>query len=92
MELKWFKDNHVISSRMDISEKTKAISDDRFASVLTSQIPYGKVEPQINQWTEIINTISESLQEAIYGEKTAEEALSTAHGQINTILGGEKID
>ena len=86
MELKWFVDNRVISSRKDVSGVAAEILNDKFASVMASQLPYGKVEPQIKQWPEIIDTFTTSLQEAIVGMKTPEKALGEAHNRINAIL------
>lgn len=86
MELKWFVDNRVTSSRKDVSGVAPEILNDKFASVMASQAPYGKVEPQIKQWPEIIDTFTTSLQEAIVGMKSPEKALAEAHERINAIL------
>jgi maltose-binding protein MalE len=86
MELKWFKDNRVTSSRKDVSGVAPEILNDKFASVMASQLPYGMVEPQIKQWPEIMDTFTTSLQEAIVKVKSPEEALAEAHERINAIL------
>jgi multiple sugar transport system substrate-binding protein len=86
IELKWFVDNRVTSSRKDVSGVAPEILNDKFASVMASQLPYGKVEPQIKQWPEIMDTFTTSLQEAIVGMKTPDEALAEAHQRINAIL------
>ena len=86
MELKWFKDNRVTSARKDVSGVAPEILNDKFASVMASQLPYGKVEPQIKQWPEIMDTFTTSLQEAIVGMKPPEKALGEADGRINDIL------
>lgn len=86
MELKWFTDNRVTSSRKDVSEAAPEIRKDKFASVIASQLPNGKVEPQIKQWPEIMNVFTTSIQEAIVGMKTPEKALMEAHERINAIL------
>ncbi len=86
MELKWFKDNRVISARKDVSGVAPEILNDKFASVMASQLPYGQVEPQIKQWPEIMDTFTTSLQESIVGMKTPEKALSEAHDRANAIL------
>jgi len=86
IELKWFMDNRVTSSRKDVSGVAPEILNDKFASVLASQLPYGKVEPQIKQWPEIMDTFTTSLQEAIVGMKDPDEALNEAHTRINAIL------
>ena len=86
MELKWFNDNRVTSARKDVSGVAPEILNDKFASVMASQLPNGKVEPQIKQWPEIMDTFTTSLQEAIVGMKTPEKALAEAHERINAIL------
>ena len=86
IELKWFVDNRVTSSRKDVSGVAPEILNDKFASVMASQSPYGQVEPQIKQWPEIMDTFTTSLQEAIVGMKTPEKALAEAHERINAIL------
>ncbi len=86
IELKWFVDNRVTSSRKDVSGVAPEILNDKFASVMASQLPYGKVEPQIKEWPEIMDTFTTSLQEAIVGMKSPQEALAEAHERINAIL------
>ncbi len=83
MELKWFKDNRVTSARKDVSGVAPDILNDKFASVMASQLPYGQVEPQIKQWPEIMDTFTTSLQEAIVGMKPPEKALAEAHERTN---------
>jgi len=87
MELKWFKDNRVTSARKDVSGVAPEILNDKFASVMASQLPYGQVEPQIKQWPEIMDTFTTSLQESIVGMKPPAKALSEAHDRTNAILG-----
>jgi multiple sugar transport system substrate-binding protein len=87
MELKWFVDNRVISARKDVSGVAEEILNDKFASVMASQLPHGKVEPQIKQWPEIMDTFTTSLQESIVGMKSPEKALSEADQRTNAILG-----
>jgi multiple sugar transport system substrate-binding protein len=87
MELKWFKDNRVTSSRKDVSGVAPEILNDKFASVMASQLPNGKVEPQIKQWPEIMDTFTTSLQESIVGMKSPEKALSEANERTDAILG-----
>ena len=87
MELKWFMDNRVTSSRKDVSGVAPAILNDKFASVMASQLPNGKVEPQIKQWPEIMDTFTTSIQESIVGMKSPAKALSEAHQRTNAILG-----
>ncbi len=87
MELKWFVDNRVTSSRKDVSGVAPEILNDKFASVMASQLPNGKVEPQISQWPEIMDTFTTSLQESIVGMKSPQKALSEADERTNAILG-----
>ncbi|MEW6264607.1 MAG: sugar ABC transporter substrate-binding protein [Thermodesulfobacteriota bacterium] len=90
MELKWFVDNRVTSSRKDVSEQAPEILNDKFAKVIASQLQYGKVVPQIPQWPEIINAFTTATQEAFSEMKTPEKALADAHNQINDILSRKK--
>ena len=87
MELKWFVDNRVTSSRKDVSGVAPEILNDKFASVMASQLPNGKVEPQISQWPEIMDTFTTSLQESIVGMKSPQQALMEADKRTNAILG-----
>ncbi|MBI5968745.1 MAG: sugar ABC transporter substrate-binding protein [Deltaproteobacteria bacterium] len=90
IELKWFVDNRVTSSRKDVSGVAPEILKDKFASVIASQLPHGKVVPQIPQWPEIVDTFTTAVQEAMTEMKTSEKALADAHGRINTILARKK--
>lgn len=90
MELNWFVKDRVTSSRKDVSGVAPEILNDKFASVIASQLPYGKVVPQIPQWPEIMDTITTAVQEAMTEMKTPEKALADAHGRINGILARKK--
>jgi maltose-binding protein MalE len=90
MELNWFVKNRVTSSRKDVSEKAPEILNDKFASVIASQLPYGKVVPQIPQWPEIMDAFTTAVQEAFTEMKTPEKALADAHERINGILARKK--
>jgi len=90
MELNWFVKNRVTSSRKDVSEKAPEILNDKFASVIASQLPYGKVVPQIPQWPEIVDTFTTAVQEAMTEMKPPEKALADAHERINGILARKK--
>jgi maltose-binding protein MalE len=90
MELNWFVKNRVTSSRKDVSEKAPEILNDKFASVIASQLPYGKVVPQIPQWPEIIDAFTTAVQEAFTEMKTPDKALADAHERINGILARKK--
>ena len=86
MELKWFKDNRVTSARKDVSGVAPEILNDKFAKVIAAELPYGKVEPQIKEWPEIMDTFTGAVQEALTEAKTPDKALADAHARINTIL------
>jgi multiple sugar transport system substrate-binding protein len=86
MELKWFQDNRVTSSRKDVSGVAPEILNDKFAKVIAAELPYGKVEPQIKEWPEIMDTFTGAVQEALTEAKTPDQALADAHARINTIL------
>lgn len=86
MELKWFRDNRVTSSRKDVSGVAPEILNDKFARAIAGQLPYGKVEPQIKEWPEIMDAFTGAVQEALIGAKTPHKALADAHARINTIL------
>jgi multiple sugar transport system substrate-binding protein len=90
MELNWFVKNRVTSSRKDVSGVAPEILNDKFASVIASQLPYGKVVPQIPQWPEIMDAITTAVQEAMTEMKTPDKALADAHGRINGILARRK--
>jgi ABC-type glycerol-3-phosphate transport system substrate-binding protein len=90
MELNWFVKNRVTSSRKDVSGVAPEILNDKFASVIASQLPYGKVVPQIPQWPEIMDAITTAVQEAMTEMKTPDKALADAHERINGILARKK--
>jgi multiple sugar transport system substrate-binding protein len=89
MELNWFVKDRVTSSRKDV-DALPEIQNDKFASVIASQLPYGKVVPQIPQWPEIMDTITTAVQEAMTQMKTPDKALADAHERINGILARRK--
>lgn len=86
MELKWFKDNRVTSARKDVSGVAPEILNDKFAKVIAAELPYGKVEPQIKEWPEIMDAFTGAVQEALTEAKPPDKALADAHARINTIL------
>ena len=85
MELNWFVKNRVTSSRKDVNQEPQ-VQNDKFAKVIASQLPYGKVVPQIPQWPEIMDAFTTAVQEAFSEMKTPEKALADAHERINGIL------
>lgn len=86
MELKWFKDNSVLSSRKDVSGAAPEILNDKYAKVIASQLSYARLVPQIAEWPEIIDTVTEAVQKAISETKTPEEAIYEAHIKVEEIL------
>lgn len=86
MELKWFTDNRVTSARKDVSGVAPEILNDKFAKVIAAELPYGKVEPQIREWPEIMDAFTGAVQEALTEAKPPDKALADAHARINTIL------
>jgi len=86
MELKWFQDNRVTSSRKDVSGVAPEVLNDKFASVLAAELPHGKVDPQIKEWPEIMDAFTGAVQEALTEAKTPDRALADAHARINAIL------
>jgi ABC-type glycerol-3-phosphate transport system substrate-binding protein len=89
MELNWFVKNRVTSSRKDVNQDPQ-IQNDKFAKVIASQLPYGKVVPQIPQWPEIMDAFTTAVQEAFSEMKNPEKALADAHTRINRILARKK--
>jgi multiple sugar transport system substrate-binding protein len=86
MELKWFRDNRVLSSRKDVSNTASEILNDKFARVISSQLPNARLVPQIKQWPEIIQAVSMATYDAINETKTPEEALHEAHLKVEAIM------
>jgi multiple sugar transport system substrate-binding protein len=79
----------VTSSRKDVNQDPQ-IQNDKFAKVIASQLPYGKVVPQIPQWPEIMDAFTTAVQEAFSEMKNPEKALADAHTRINRILARKK--
>jgi len=86
MELKWFKDAAVLSSREDVSGVSPEILTDKHAKVVASELAYAKFVPQIKEWPEIIDAVTTEVQNALIGVKTPEKALADAHKRVNEIL------
>lgn len=85
MELKWFRDNRVLSSRKDVSTSQEVLND-RFAAMISSQLSNARFVPQIKEWPEIIEAVTYAVQEAINEIKTPEEAILDAHYKVEEIL------
>ncbi len=86
MELKWFKDNRVLSSRKDVSGAASEVINDKYAKVIAEQLPHARLVPQIKEWPEIIDVVTDAVQEAISETKTPEEAILEAHIKVEEIL------
>ncbi len=86
MELKWFRDASVLSSREDVSGVAPEILTDKHAKVVASELAYAKFVPQIKEWPEIIDAVTTEVQNALIGVKTPEKALADAHKRVNEIL------
>ncbi len=85
MELKWFRDDGVLSSRKDVN-RTPEVLNDKYAQVISSQLPYARLVPQIKEWPEIITVVTKAVQDAINEIKTPEAAVLDAHVQVEKIL------
>jgi Maltose-binding periplasmic proteins/domains len=86
MELKWFKDNSVLSSRKDVTGAAPEVLNNKYAQVIASQLKYARLVPQIAEWPEIIETVTDAVQNAISETKTPEEAIYEAHLKVEEIL------
>lgn len=87
---KWFLDNNMPATRKSVNTQFKPLLENKFAKVVTGQIPNGGYGPMIPQWPEIIiGTIRPELQNAATGMKTPEKALADAHRRIESILSEE---
>ena len=89
MEEKWFRDNRVLSSRMDVSGEYNEILNDKFARVIAAELAHAKFVPQVPEWPQIIEAVNIAVQEAFTGIKTPEQALMDAHNRVEEILGNK---
>jgi ABC-type glycerol-3-phosphate transport system substrate-binding protein len=95
-EEKFFDDNRVLSSRVDVSgaregdgpEGYSELVNDKFASVVASQIPEMRFPPFIAELPQILEALNVATQQVYNGDSSSEEALGAAHEEINGILGG----
>lgn len=83
--IKMFRDNGVTSSRKDVAE-SDIIKKDKFASVISSQIPYARTAPRFMGWSEVNDALIVATQEALTKQKTPEEAIKEAKVKIDRIL------
>jgi len=88
-EQKWFEDARVTSARIDVSEEYDPLVTDKFAKAIAGQLPKAQFVPQMKEWPQVIEAVNSAAQLAFTGDMTPEEALESAHNQINEILGGE---
>ena len=96
IEEKFFDDNRVLSSRIDVSgaregdgpEGYDELVNDKFASVIAAQIPETKFPPFIPELPQILEALNVATQRVYNGEQSPDEALGAAHEEINGILGG----
>ncbi len=86
---KMFKDNGVTSSRIDVAE-SEIIKNDKFASVVSSQIPYGRPAPRFIALNEVNDALIVATQQALIKQKTPEEAMKEAAAKINQIIARNK--
>jgi ABC-type glycerol-3-phosphate transport system substrate-binding protein len=97
MEQKWFDDNRVLSSRVDVSgaregdgpEGYPELINDKFAGVIAQEIPNAQFPPQVPELPQILEAVNSATQQAFTGELSSEEALEQAHDEINELLGGQ---
>ncbi len=85
VQVKFFKDNGVTSARVDVGE-SELITGDKFASVISAQIPYGKAMPMFISMNEVNDAIIIAAQEAVTGQRTPEEALLDAKVRIDALI------
>jgi multiple sugar transport system substrate-binding protein len=83
--IKMFKDNGVTSSRIDVAQ-SDIIKNDKFASVISSQIPYARTMSMYEGLGEVNDAVNVAMQEALTKQKTPEVALKDATAKINGIL------
>ncbi len=85
VQIKIFKDNGVTSARKDVGE-SPLIKNDKFASVIVSQIPNGRAMPMFIGMTEVNDAIIVAAQEALTKQKPAEQAIREASAKVNAII------
>lgn len=97
MEQKWFDDNRVLSSRIDVSGARGGdgpagydeLINDKFAKVVAAQVPKVQFPPQIPELPQVYEGLNVAAQRGFTGDATPDEALKEAHDQINKALGGQ---
>lgn len=83
---KWFDDNAMLSARMSVNEGYDKISGTDYSRIVASEIDKGAFLPLIPEWPAILEAFRQSIQAAVAGSKTREQALADAHKQIEEIL------
>jgi multiple sugar transport system substrate-binding protein len=87
---KWFDDNQMLSSRISVNETYDKIAASDYAKIVTREIDRAAFLPLIPEWPQILEAFRLSLQAAIAGTKTSQQALADAHQEIEAILGRAK--
>ncbi len=90
----WFTEARVLSARQDVSGGLEdrgvlpynPLLKDPFSKVIAAELKHAQFVPQIKEWPQIIEIINRAAQSGFSGAKTADQALSEAHNEINTIL------
>jgi multiple sugar transport system substrate-binding protein len=85
VQIKFFKDNGVTSSRNDVGE-SPLIKNDKFGGTISAQIPYGKAMPMFIGMTEVNDAIIVATQEAMTKQKTPEQAMKDCTKKVNAII------
>lgn len=84
---KWFVDNNMLSCRSSVNEGFGPILQSKYAAVVTNEIQnHAAFLPLIPEWPECLEAFRQNLQAAVAGTKTADQALTDAHNQIESIL------
>lgn len=94
---KFFRDNRVLSSRIDVSgardgngpEGYKPLVNDKFAKVIAQQIPNARFLPKIPELAQALEIINTQTQRAYTEEVDPMTALKSAHQRVNELLGGQ---
>jgi len=56
--------------------------DDRMVAVMAEQLAHSRSSPLHPKWTDIERILEDEVEQALYGKKTAADALQTAHDRI----------
>ncbi|MEM0314392.1 MAG: sugar ABC transporter substrate-binding protein [Candidatus Bathyarchaeia archaeon] len=92
MQEKFWRDNYVIPSRLDVSggngfEPYQPLAADTgWSLVFAQELPFVRIVPQLEEWPEIIEVVNVAMQQAWTQQKPALQALEEAYTMINRIL------